>query len=343
MTEMPTRQALKMRLVGTVRRDAPDWTKRDAKTYLSKDFIARRLVPCYPVYVRLGTVDIQNVFHLAKLFGMSKQQCNDLGLVGTLALECDHRIVCTQKERVTEGAGPDSVQATATAFSRGIAGQGRLPLMRAAPEENTPGAVGTTVTYGSARYDAGGGMYTEASTGGASSGAGPEPKSKASWKRHNKHAARSPTEVAANFAVRALKRLASELRLVAQFFQRLPVDYYESYVGRWKPPPPGEALAESFTFKPVPDLKPASRVGPSPQEANTTRSTQAAQGQQDTDNARAAVMKARVGFDGSGGVSTEAAILAKPDTVAANIKAKTLECYTALKFPDWFPGEGSAR
>ena len=139
MTEVPTRQTLKMRLVGTIRRDAPDWTKRDAKTYLSKDFIARRLVPCYPVYVRLGTVEIQNVFHLMKLFGLSKQECNDLGLAGTLALECDHRIVCTKKERVTEGAGPDSVQATITAFGRGIAGQGDLPLLRAAPQENTPG------------------------------------------------------------------------------------------------------------------------------------------------------------------------------------------------------------
>ena len=102
MTEVPTRQALKMRLVGTVRRDAPDWTKRDAKAYLRKDFVARRLVPSYHVYIRLGTVDIQNPFHLAKLFGMSKQQCSDLGLVGILALECDHRIVCPQKERPEE-------------------------------------------------------------------------------------------------------------------------------------------------------------------------------------------------------------------------------------------------
>ena len=93
-----------------------------------------------------------------------------------------------------------------------------------------------------------------------------------------------------------------------------------------------------------PTSKQASQVGPSPQEVNTTRGTQAAQGQQDTLTARATVVKARVGFDGSGGMSTEAVILAKPDTVAANIRVKTLEVYTALKFPDgWFPGDGAAQ
>ena len=67
-------------------------------------------------------------------------------------------------------------------------------------------------------------------------------------------------------------------------------------------------MLEDFSFKPVPHLKPASQVGPSPQEVNTTRGTQAAQGQQDTLTARATVVRARVGFDGSGGMSTEAVV-----------------------------------
>ena len=85
-----------------------------------------------------------------------------------------------------------------------------------------------------------------------------------------------------------LKRVTNELRLVYQFFQRLPTDYYGSFVGIWSPPKPGEVFDPDHAF--VPELDQAEQTPTAVAQTkativadNQTRRDHAKQGQLDTE------------------------------------------------------------
>ena len=210
MTEMPNKQTLRVRVVGTVNMpQEKNW--KDNETFTKKKkMLTYRLTPNEAPMVRLGTINMQDVTTLSNLFGITKGEVLDMGLKGHLALEVDYRVVTPRSEvpsgrRPTE-AGPSLETKVAATFMRSVASGGPLPLLRNVPGEDNPAQTASGHATSSL-------IVTTGSAGnqpGESSGQ----KSKQALKRATKTQKISSIGKVVKFAKTVTKRFNSELRLM---------------------------------------------------------------------------------------------------------------------------------